>query len=89
MPKKNLNPVNAVHNSQLDPKMSNSRRQELYNQIRQTSKEEFILSEMLRLGFWDGRGRQYKSEPAELIKKTRELRREMNDLMAKKESLQK
>ena len=65
--------------------MSNSRRQELYNQIRQTSKEEFILSEMLRLGFWtEGEGNT--SEPAELIKKSGELRREMSNLMAKKKA---
>ena len=34
--------------------MSNSteRRQEIYDKIRQSSKQEYILSEMKRLGFW-------------------------------------
>ena len=34
--------------------MSNSteRRQEIYDKIKQSSKQEYILSEMKRLGFW-------------------------------------
>lgn len=28
-------------------------RQQIYERIRETSKEEYILAEMIRLGFWD------------------------------------
>jgi RNA-directed DNA polymerase len=54
-------------------------RQEIYDRIRESSKDEFILSEMVRLGFWQ----QNKDKPAlteqflnrrlELQKKLREL----------------
>jgi len=31
-------------------------REELYERIRQTSRNEFILEDMIRLGFWPERG---------------------------------
>lgn len=58
-------------------------RQELYEMIRKTSKQEFILSEMKRLGFWNtSDGIPKLSE--ELIKKSGELNRELQDLLKKK-----
>ena len=54
-------------------------RQQLYDRIRETSKEEVILEEMIRLGFWPaGEG---KPEPAaELIQRRGELIRELQEL---------
>ena len=46
------------------------------------SKDEFILSEMIRLGFWN-EGQGETSEPAELIKSYGKLSRELNDLLKK------
>ncbi len=58
-------------------------RQELYETIRKTSKEEFILHEMKRLGFWNTEdGLPKLSE--ELIKKKGELNRELQELLKKK-----
>ncbi|MGJ8655883.1 MAG: reverse transcriptase domain-containing protein [Akkermansiaceae bacterium] len=54
-------------------------RQELYDQIRQSSRDEVILNEMIRLGFWkDGSSNQ---APADLIKRKGQIRRELNELM--------
>jgi RNA-directed DNA polymerase len=58
-------------------------RQELYEMIRSTSKQEFILTEMKRLGFWNTEdGLPKLSE--ELIKKGGELDRELQGLLKKK-----
>ncbi|MGB1216351.1 MAG: reverse transcriptase family protein [Saprospiraceae bacterium] len=62
-------------------------RQELYEKIRETSKEEFILNEMKRLGFWNTEGGLPK-ESETLIKKSGELNRELQDLMKKKRAWQ-
>ncbi len=60
--------------------MSTNRRQELYDQIRQSSKEEVILNEMIRLGFWkEGDGQTSVSE--EWVRKKGELTRELNELV--------
>ncbi len=56
-------------------------RQQLYDQIRQTSREEFILSEMIRLGFW-AEDEEKPSVAKELIEKEGKLRRELNDLLS-------
>ena len=56
---------------------SQTRRQQIYDRIRETSKDEFILEEMKRLGFW-GRGSNTPSFPEEMIKKEGELQRERN-----------
>ncbi|MCP4441674.1 MAG: RNA-directed DNA polymerase [Aureispira sp.] len=59
-------------------------RQELYDRIRQTSKDEYILSEMKRLGFWDtSSGIPKVSE--ELITKKGKLQRELSDLVKKQQ----
>jgi retron-type reverse transcriptase len=54
-------------------------RQELYDLIRQTSKEEFILSEMIRLGFWS-KDIDIAEDPIEEIRRKGELQRELEEL---------
>ncbi|MEM7245337.1 MAG: reverse transcriptase domain-containing protein [Acidobacteriota bacterium] len=56
-----------------------NRRQELYDRIRESSKDELILEEMIRLGFWpDGKD---KPEPStELIRRKGEIERELRGL---------
>lgn len=49
-----------------------NRRQEIYDRIRQTSKREVIISEMIRLGFWQPDNKQAE-KGAELEQITREL----------------
>ncbi len=58
-------------------------RQELYEMIRNSSREEFILNEMKRLGFWNTEGGLPKLSE-ELIKKKGAANREMQDLLKKK-----
>ncbi len=58
-------------------------RQQIYDRIRETSKDEFILEEMKRLGFWN-KNDSTPSLPEELIKKEGELQRELNDLNREK-----
>ncbi|WP_058912537.1 reverse transcriptase family protein [Entomohabitans teleogrylli] len=59
-------------------------RQEIYQRIRETSKEEYILAEMIRLGFWDGDQEKpglteaFIARRAELEKKLRALGVEQN-----------
>jgi retron-type reverse transcriptase len=58
-------------------------RQQIYDRIRQSSKEEYILEEMQRLGFWpknDGS----PTLPEQLIKKESELQRELSTLLQEK-----
>lgn len=55
-------------------------KQELYDLIKATSKEEFILEEMTRLGFWKETEGQ-PSAPKKLIKEESELRKELNELL--------
>jgi retron-type reverse transcriptase len=55
-------------------------RQELYDEIKKTSKDSYILEEMKRLGFWDS------SKPKltrELIEKKTSLQKELNQLSTK------
>src|SRR5262245_25502260 len=57
-------------------------RQELYDRIQKTSKEEVILEEMARLGFWPrevGRPEDTREE----IARRRQLQQELDDLMAR------
>ncbi len=57
-------------------------RQQLYDKIRASSKDEYILAEMKRLGFWpDQEG--MPSLPEQLIKEEGELTRELRELAAK------
>ena len=51
-------------------------RDELYERIRQTSRTEFILDDMSRLGFWPERG-VMPQDPAEEIRRRGELQREL------------
>ncbi|HEU4406825.1 MAG TPA: reverse transcriptase domain-containing protein [Polyangiaceae bacterium] len=55
-------------------------RQELYDRIAQTSKDEVILDDMVRLGFWPGRG--LPGDPSDEFRREGELRRELAELRA-------
>lgn len=57
-------------------------RQALYDRIRESSKDEYILSEMIRLGYWDEEAGK-PSLPAQLIKEQAELQKQLNALLAK------
>ena len=56
-------------------------RQELYDRIRESSKDEVILEEMIRLGFWP-RGEGQPTVHEDLIKRQGEISRELNELAA-------
>ena len=58
-------------------------RQELYDRIRQTSKEEFILNDMIRLGFWE-RNAAEPSLPEQIIRRETELSQELRALLTEK-----
>jgi retron-type reverse transcriptase len=57
-------------------------RQELYDRIRESSKDEYILEEMKRLGFWKN-DEDMPSLPEQLIQRRGELQRELNELLKK------
>ncbi len=60
--------------------MGSNRRQQLYDRIRASSKDELILEEMKRLGFWpDDQNRPQASET--IIQRKGELQRELNELL--------
>lgn len=61
-------------------------REELYERIRQSSREEFILEDMVRLGFWPARG-ELPQDPAEEIHRRGELLRELNAVRAEQRRL--
>lgn len=54
-------------------------RQELYDRIRQSSKDEVILEEMIRLGFWPD-GEAAPSPAAEAIRERADAIRELTEL---------
>lgn len=54
-------------------------RQELYDRIRESSKEEFVLEEMIRLGFWPAAG-SVPEDPADEVRRKAELQRELDRL---------
>ncbi len=56
-------------------------RQELYDRIRQVGREEFILEEMIRYGFWPAQG-EMPEDPADEIRRRGELQRELGKLRA-------
>jgi RNA-directed DNA polymerase len=62
-------------------------RQELYDRIRQSSKEEFILEEMIRFGFWPAQG-EIPEDPADEIRRIGEIQRELNELRRENSRLQ-
>ncbi|MES2730441.1 MAG: reverse transcriptase domain-containing protein [Bacteroidota bacterium] len=51
-------------------------RQELYDRLRNTSRDEFTLQEMIRLGFWPSSG-DVPNIPEQLIRKEADLEREL------------
>src|SRR5437763_16244828 len=61
-------------------------RQELYDRIRESSKEEVILEEMVRLGFWP-RQAQAPGDPAEDVRRRGELERLLQALLTEKARL--
>ncbi|MBO3459166.1 reverse transcriptase domain-containing protein [Aetokthonos hydrillicola Thurmond2011] len=54
-------------------------RQELYDRVRQVGKEEFILEEMIRYGFWFAQG-ELPQDPADEIRRAGEIQRELQQL---------
>ncbi|MEO0557870.1 MAG: reverse transcriptase domain-containing protein, partial [Bacteroidota bacterium] len=58
-------------------------RQELYDRIRQTSRDELVLEEMKRFGFWEDDA-ETPSVPEQLITRRGELQRELRDLLKEK-----
>ena len=54
-------------------------RQELYDRIRNSSKDEVILEEMVRLGFWPAQG-QMPQDPADEIRRRGEIQRQLEAL---------
>ncbi len=59
-----------------------STREALYDRIRSSSKDEVILEEMIRLGFWPASGEQ-PNDPADEIRRRGELQRQLDELRAK------
>ncbi len=62
-------------------------RQQIYDRIRESSKEEFIVAEMKRLGFW-GKNNGDPTVPELLIKKESELQKELNALWEERRKYQ-
>ena len=56
-------------------------RQQIYDRIRQSSKDEYVLEEMIRLGFWP-KGQDKPSPPEAVIERQGALERELRELMA-------
>jgi retron-type reverse transcriptase len=56
-------------------------REEIYAAVRQSSREEVILEEMIRLGFWPARDK-IPEDPADEIRRRGELRRLLGELRA-------
>src|SRR5687768_2772057 len=59
-----------------------STREELYERIRSSSKDEVILEEMIRLGFWPARG-EVPGDPGDEIRRRGELQRQLEELREK------
>lgn len=62
-------------------------RQELYDRIRESSRDEVILEEMIRLGFWPRTG-EMPGDPADEIRRQGELERELRTLAAENRQLE-
>ncbi len=54
-------------------------REELYELLKTTTREEFVLEQMVRLGYWPAEG-TLPNDPADEIRRRSELQRELNDL---------
>lgn len=61
-------------------------RQQLYDLVRQRGKDEFVLEEMIRLGFWSAEG-ELPEDPADDIRRMGEIRRELNELRRESRNL--
>ncbi len=61
-------------------------REELYERIRQSSREEFMLGDMIRLGFWPAVG-EMPHDPADEIRRRGELQRQLDELRAQNRKL--
>ena len=66
---------------------SATRKQEIYDKIKESSKGEFILSEMKRLGFWDAGNIDFEKVET-FLKKERELYKELGALVKKERSIE-
>lgn len=62
-------------------------REELYERIKNASKQEVILEEMIRLGFWPREG-DSPQDPAEEIRRKGELERQLRSLTTENSRLQ-
>jgi len=62
-------------------------RQELYDRIRESSKDEVILDEMIRLGFWPKEG-ILPSDPADEVRRQSELQQQLRALTTENSRLQ-
>ena len=62
-------------------------RQELYDRIRESSKDEVILEDMIRLGFWPARG-SIPLDPADEIRERADLERRIAALRTEQARLQ-
>jgi len=60
--------------------------QELWERIRKSSKDEVVLEEMVRLGFWP-EAQDRPGDPADEIRRQGELRRRLDELQAEKRRL--
>ena len=61
-------------------------RQELYDRLRHASKDEVVLEEMIRLGFWSARG-ELPHDPADEIRRRGELQRLLDALRTEQSRL--
>jgi retron-type reverse transcriptase len=61
-------------------------REELYARMAETSREEVVLEEMIRLGFWPAEG-VVPHDPAEEIRRRGELERELSEIRAQQRKL--
>ena len=64
----------------------NNARQELYDRIRETSREDLILDEMIRHGFWPA-STDKPSGPQAEIQRMAELRKEIRQLTGENKKL--
>jgi RNA-directed DNA polymerase len=61
-------------------------RQEIYDRIRESSKDEFILKEMIRLGFWPAAG-SIPQTPGDDLSRRAEIERELKALQTEQSRL--
>lgn len=80
-------PINMATQTNLPEGTRPADRQELYDLIRETSKDSFILQDMKRLGFWK-KDEGQPSLPEQIITREGELHRELNALLTEKRRVQ-